>query len=216
MILAGFTWFLLAYRSTPISRGLRPGSDLTVVYLGRLEKRKGTRDLLHAVPEVLKAVPRARFVLIGADRAHCPGGRTHARYLEEEFPPGIRSRIRLAGSLSDAEVDRALQTADLFVAPSLYESFGLIFLEAMRWGTPAIGTRAGGIPEIIEDGVSGVLVPPASPSQLAGAIVELLRDEGHRQRLGAAGRRRAEESFSVKGMAQQMAALYENAIRGWR
>ena len=191
------------------------GTELTVVFLGRMENRKGTIDLLRAVPEVLREVPQARFVLIGADRVHCPGGRTHARYLEDEFPAEVRSRITLAGRLPDEEVDRWLQTADLFVAPSLYESFGLVFLEAMRWGTPVIGTTAGGIPEVVEDGESGVLVPPSQPCQLARAIVGLLRDEDRRRHLGEAGRRRVETYFTLDRMAQQVAELYARTIEKW-
>ena len=188
--------------------------ELTVVYLGRMEKRKGTLDLLKAAPEVLRAVPEARFVLIGADRPHCPGDRTHARYLEEEFPPEVRSRIRLAGRLPDDEVDRLLQSADVFVAPSLYESFGLIFVEAMRWGTPVVGTRVGGIPEIVEDGESGLLVSPGNPAELAGALIALLRDEGRRRRIGEAGRRRVEAEFSAERMAERAVAFYSQAIGG--
>ncbi len=188
--------------------------ELTVVSLGRMEKRKGTLDLFKAAPAVLRAVPEARFVLIGADRPHCPGGRTHARYLEDEFPPEVRSRIRLAGRLPDDEVDRLLRSADLFVAPSLYESFGLIFVEAMRWGTPVVGTRVGGIPEIVEDGVSGLLVSPGDPDGLAAALIALLRDEGRRCRIGAAGRRRVEAEFSAGRMAERAVAFYSQAIGG--
>ena len=188
--------------------------ELTVVYLGRMEKRKGTLDLFKAAPEVLRAVPEARFVLIGADRPHCPGGRTHARYLEEEFPPEVRSRIRLAGRLPDDEVDRLLRSADVFVAPSLYESFGLIFVEAMRWGTPVVGTRAGGIPEIVEDGESGLLVSPGNPAELAGASSRCSAtkgaDAGSARRGGAGSRPNSPRS----GWRSGAVAFYSQAIGG--
>jgi glycogen(starch) synthase len=193
-------------------RAPRASGELTVVFLGRMENRKGTIDLLKAAPEVLREVPETRFILIGADRPHCPGGRTHARYIDDEFPGEVRSRITLAGRLPDEEVSRWLQTADLFVAPSLYESFGLVFLEAMRWGTPVVGTTAGGIPEVVEDGESGVLVPPSRPGELARAIVGLLRNEDRRRRIGEAGRRRVETVFSVDRMARQAAELYALTI----
>jgi glycosyltransferase involved in cell wall biosynthesis len=191
----------------------RPPGPPTVVYLGRLEHRKGTLELLQAIPRVLQAVPEARFILIGADRAHCPGGRTHADYLEQEFPPAVRRQVTLAGRLPQEEVDRRLQTADLFVAPSRYESFGLIFIEAMRWGTPVVGTTAGGIPEVVEDEKSGVLVAPQSPEQLADAVTRLLLDAARRELLGAAGRKRVEEEFSVERMTQRAADLYEEVIQ---
>lgn len=190
----------------------RPPGPPTVVYLGRLEHRKGTVELLQAVQKVLVAVPDARFVLIGADRAHCPGGLTHGQYLEQDFPPEVRRQVTLAGKLPQADVDRWLQTADLFVAPSRYESFGLIFLEAMRWGTPVVGTTAGGIPEVVEDGRSGVLVRPETPDELAAAVVRLLRDPGRRAALGAEGRLRAEREFSVERMVGRVTALYETLL----
>ncbi len=118
-------------------------SELNVVFLGRLETRKGSVDLLNAIPKILAAVPEARFTLIGRDRDHCPGNRTHAQYLRDEFPAEVQARIKLLGHIPDNEVTQWLQTADVFVAPSLYESFGLVFLEAMRWGTPVVGTWAG-------------------------------------------------------------------------
>jgi glycosyltransferase involved in cell wall biosynthesis len=190
--------------------------DPTIVYLGRLEKRKGTFDLLQAIPQVLPKVPRARFVLIGADRPHCPGGRTHAEFIQQALAPEVRGRVTLLGRLPDAEVDHWLQRADLFVAPSLYESFGLIFLEAMRWGTPVIGTTAGGIPEIIEDGRTGLLVPPSNPAALAAAITGLLQDEGRRRLLGEAGRCHVERCFSTERMAKDVEDLYCQTIRRWR
>ncbi len=109
-----------------------------------------------------------------------------------------------------------MQSADLFVAPSIYESFGLIFLEAMRWGTPVIGTTAGGIPEIVQDGESGLLVPPDDPARLAATIVGALRDEPLRRRLGEAGRRRVESCFTVEQMARRDAAIYEEVVDRWK
>jgi glycosyltransferase involved in cell wall biosynthesis len=185
----------------------------TVVFLGRMERRKGTPDLLQAVPRVLDAVPDARFVLIGSDRPHCPGGRTHAAYLRDEFPAAVRERVTLAGRLPQADVDRWLQAADVFVAPSLYESFGLVFPEAMRWGTPVVGTTAGGIPEVVTDGETGLLVPPGDAAALGAALVRLLRDEALRNRLGAAGRAAVEKRFSSDRMAADAAGFYERVIR---
>jgi hypothetical protein len=194
----------------------RPTMEPSVVFLGRLETRKGTLDLLRAIPRVLTAVPLARFTLIGKDRDHCPGNRTHAQYVRDEFPPEIRARINFAGELPDDAVDRWLQTAEVFVAPSLYESFGLVFLEAMRWGTAVVGTRAGAIPEIIEHGESGLLVKPQSPDELAEAIIALLKDPERRRALGEAGRKRVESRFTVERMARQVGDLYEDVVKEWK
>jgi glycogen(starch) synthase len=181
-----------------------------------MERRKGTSDLLRAMPEIVKQVPEVHFTLIGVDRRHCPGGRTHAEFAADELPRDVQDRISFLGELPTPEVDRWLQSADLFVAPSLYESFGLIFLEAMRWQTPVIGTRTGGIPEIIQDGVTGALVAPGSPRELAAKMVELLNDDAQRARLGLAGRRRVEEHFSVERMAQRVSRFYADTLNARR
>lgn len=185
----------------------------TVLYVGRLEHRKGTLSLLDAVPQILREVPDAMFVLIGRDRPHCPGGKSHAEYLRENFPPEIARRVRLLGRLSDEEVEGWYKRAALFVAPSLYESFGLVFLEAMRWATPVIGTTAGGIPEIVENNRSGLLVPPGNSPELAAAVIALLKDERRRHELGVAGRQRVIERFSEERMAQQVEELFVRVLK---
>jgi glycosyltransferase involved in cell wall biosynthesis len=174
-----------------------------------MEHRKGTVELLQAIQIVLRQVPEACFILIGADRPHAPGGRTHREYLAQDFPVNVQRQITLTGPLPQIDVDRYLQAADVFVAPSRYESFGLIYLEAMRWGTPVIGTWAGGIPEIVEHERSGLLVTTQDPSELAAAIVRLITTPSLRERLGRAGRKRVEQEFSVQRMSERMAALYQ-------
>src|SRR5262249_23077879 len=161
----------------------------------------------------LRHVPRARFVLIGADRPHCPNNRTHEEYLEQEFPAEVRRHVVLTGPLPDAEVERWIQQAQVFVAPSLYESFGLIFLEAMRWGTPVVGTRVGGIPEIVEDGKTGMLVRPSQPEELGGALTTLLQNANLRRALGETARRRVETVFSVERMAERSVEIYSGVLK---
>ena len=190
-------------------------SEIHVVFLGRLERRKGALDLLKAIPLVLAAVPHTRFILIGRDRPHCPGSRTHQQYADDEFPPSVRRQITFAGALNDADVTSHLQSADVFVAPSLYESFGLVFLEAMRWGTPVVGTRAGGIPEIIKDRESGLLVSPGNHAELAEAISSLIKDPEMRRRLGESGRRRVEEEFSATTMASRTSDFYLAVVKSY-
>lgn len=180
-----------------------------LVYLGRLEKRKGTLDLLYAMPSILEKHPGTTLTLIGADRPHCPpkpGGyeRSHQQWIADELPPTVQQQIKLTGVLPQADVDSHLQTADVFVAPSRYESFGLIYPEAMRWGIPVIGCKVGGVPEIITDGVTGLLCEPESPAQLAMAVNRLLTDESLRVRLGNAGKRHVESEFSDQLMAERV------------
>lgn len=188
-----------------------------IVFLGRLEKRKGTLELLQAFPQVLEQHPGTELTLIGSDRAHCPalpGGspRTHQQWIADELPPPVKQQVHLTGRLPPAEVDRHLQTADVFIAPSRYESFGLIYPEAMRWGIPVIGCNVGGVPEIIQDGVTGLLIPPESPEAIASVLNSLLADESLRHRLGQAGRHHVEKHFSVESMAQNVIANFERLL----
>lgn len=197
------------------ARGIPRGksSPPVILYLGRLETRKGTIDLLHALPEIVRHIPDVRVVLIGKDRAHAPGNVTHAHYFASAFPPAIQKHVIFAGSLSDAEVAEWFARADLMAVPSLYESFGLISIEAMRAGLPVIGARSGGIPEVVEDGVNGILVEPRAPEQIAAAAVRLLSDEPLRMKLAAQARQTYEQKFSSLLMAERTADFYRGAIR---
>lgn len=187
----------------------RSPGPLQLVFLGRLEKRKGTLELLQAFPSILEKHPGTILTLIGTDRAHCPpqsGGseRTHAQWIADELPASVQQQIVLAGRLPQVEVDRHLQTADVFIAPSRYESFGLIYPEAMRWGIPVIGCNVGGVPEIITHGETGLLCQPESLASIAQAVDQLLSDENLRIRLGLAGKQHVERAFSAEVMAQRV------------
>jgi glycosyltransferase involved in cell wall biosynthesis len=101
---------------------------------------------------------------------------------------------------------------DIFAFPSFGEGFGLALLEAMAWGKPIVASRVMAIPEIVLDGETGFLTPPSDPAGLARALLRLLGDEALRLRMGAAGRRRVEEAFTVERMARETARVYEEAL----
>jgi glycosyltransferase involved in cell wall biosynthesis len=110
------------------------------------------------------------------------------------------------------DVPVVLAALDLFVQPSLYEGFGLSLLEAMAAGLPVVASRVGGIPEVVQDGATGVLVPPQDPGALAAAAIRLLRDPGEAQRLGAAAARRTRERHSLRAVAARVDALYREIL----
>jgi len=101
----------------------------------------------------------------------------------------------------------------MFVLPSRSEGIPLTVLEAMARGLPVVATRVGGLPEVVEEGVTGLLVPPADPAALAAAMVETWSDPDRLDRLGHAGRRRAEECFDVRRMVAQYEVLYRAGTR---
>jgi starch synthase len=105
-----------------------------------------------------------------------------------------------------------LALCDLFVLPSLGEHFGRVLIEAMATGLAVVATDAGGVPEIVSHGETGLLVPPADPRALADAVVRLLKEPGLAMCLGAAGRRRAEAEFSLSRHVEAVEALYERLL----
>jgi glycosyltransferase involved in cell wall biosynthesis/GT2 family glycosyltransferase len=184
-----------------------------ILYVGRFETRKGIDVLAEAIPVVLAAQPEARFVLVGDPDVDEDGrGPTHRAQIEELLArhPG---RVEMTGVLSREELIAEYARADVFVAPSRYESFGLIFLEAMMHGAACVGTRAGGIPEVVEDGVTGLLVPPADPCALADALTRLVGDPALRARLGQAGLAAYRGRFTAGHMAELVEAEYAAMLR---
>ncbi len=194
--------------------GQRP---LEVLFLGRLEKRKGIRELLAAIPQVVAAAPHVRFTLAGADNSLYDGfqarsGQTYPAWFAHHHPE-MAAYVQFLGGVSDEQLNRLYQACDLFVAPSLYESFGLIYLEAMNYGKPVVGCRAGGIPEVVEDGVTGILVEPEAPVALAEAILRLVHSPELLHTMGAAGRRRLLDRFTYRHMARSFAAAYATVLQ---
>jgi len=124
---------------------------------------------------------------------------------------GLEKHVVLAGFRPDIlSVHKAF---DIFVMSSVTEGLGTSVLDAMACGRPVVGTRAGGIPEVIEDGVTGILVPPRDHHAMADAIVTLLKDPGLRERMGSAGLSLADASFSAERMVQDTIRVYERIAR---
>lgn len=193
-------------------RGTEP---FRVLYVSRLEKRKGTQALLDAIPKVLASHPDTEFVLVGSDRKHAEGGKTHAEYFRSKHPE-LNDKVKFLGIVPGEELTGWYRNSDLFVVPSLYESFGLIYLEAMAAGLALVGGRGGGIPEVVADGETGFLVDASEGDVLVRRINELIGDEALRARMGEAGRVRVEQRFSRQIMAQNTEQAYAEAIEKCR
>ncbi|MCB8944622.1 MAG: glycosyltransferase [Ardenticatenaceae bacterium] len=194
-----------------------PPATLTVLYVGRLEKRKGIRDLYAAIPQVAQRLPHVRFIIVGADNSRQDGflaqhGADYATIFHKQHPE-LAQRVHFTGAVSEEELYQQYQNCDLFVAPSLYESFGLIYLEAMNYAKPTIGCRAGGIPEVVEHGVTGLLVEPEAPTALAEAMLTLLQSPQKLYEMGLAGRQRLLQYFTHIEMARQFTAVYRQVTR---
>lgn len=174
-----------------------PGEETRLLFLGRLEHRKGIDTLLAALP-MLADLPGIVVDIAGAPQGDDPEPAFRARHRDAPWA----SRVRFAGPVTDAGKNALLAGCDIVVAPARYESFGLVAVEAMMFGKPVVSTLAGGIPEVVEDGVTGLLVPPAEPEALAAALRRLIGDAPLRRRLGAAGRQRYLARFTDDAMAE--------------
>jgi glycogen(starch) synthase len=185
---------------------------LEILFVGRLELRKGIDVFLNAIPQVLEAVPKARIRIIGDNSLVGPDGSTFIdKFNLEHANKYWFGRVTFEGRVNQDVLLSAYSTCDIFVAPSRFESFGLIFLEAMRAGKPVIGCNAGGMPEVVSDGVNGLLVEPGDIQQLSNAILNLAVNQEIRLQMGEAGKRIFEEKFTAIRMAEGSIALYDLA-----
>ncbi len=165
---------------------------------------KGQTDLLSAMPRVAGAFPDAWCVIVG-------GGEEREALEKQAASLAGQARILLTGMRRD--VPRLLNAFDVFCMPSHYEGFCNSVLEALATGIPVVATRAGGLPEIVEDGATGLIVPAKAPEALAGGILRILSDAGLARRLSEAGRYAAQTRFGVDLMVDKTVALYGDAVR---
>ena len=154
-----------------------------VLFVGRLASNKGLPTLVEAFGDLHRHDPTAYLVLVGADGGEQAAVERRVREL------GLTERVRITGFVADESLLAAgFREARLFALPSQYEAFGLVLLESLAQGTPVIASSVGGIPEFIEDGKAGRLIPPEDARALAAAFQELWEDEAARRRWGAYGR----------------------------
>ena len=169
-----------------------------------LVPHKGQRYLVDAAAEVVKRQPDARFVIAGE-------GELRASLEQQIKHHRLEKHVLLAGFRTD--VLSLHKAFDVFVMSSITEGLGTSLLDAMASGKPIVATRAGGIPEVVADGRTGLLVPPRDPSAMADAIVRLLADPELRAKMGAAGLARVRERFSAEAMVRNTLRVYERVAR---
>ncbi len=187
-----------------------------ILFVGRLARRKGVKEFIQkSLPEIVAAVPQACFVIVGTNPTE---SLTHRDDMVTEIAAAasrlnLERHVMLLGSLSDDDVVKLYQTCDLVVLPALatpddVEGFGIVLLEAAAAGKPVIATRAGGIPDAVEQGKSGLLIDAGDYKALRQATVDLLHDEKKRLSMGAHARKRLSELFTW----EKITPLYETAL----
>jgi len=185
--------------------GAESDDNVLAAVIGRLERRKGQDTFLRAAALALERQPRLRFALAG--RAEGDWGREMEALVRSL---GLESRVTLAGHRSDMRA--VLAALDILVVPSLEEAFGLSAAEGMLAGLPVVAARAGALPEFVLDGLSGILVPPANPADLAEALVNLAADSSGRRALGSRARAWALDNLSLEKHLIALDRLYAECL----
>ena len=176
-----------------------------VLFVGRLVERKGVRHLIEAVARLGDHGPTLEVIGDGPER---PALQARAHAL------GVADRVVIRGKVTTEELQASYARAAVFVLPSVLdargdtEGLGVVLVEAMNYATPVVASRIGGIPDIVEDGVSGLLVPAGDSAALAAAIGRLIADQGLARRLGDAGRARVLERFGWEAIIRRWKDIY--------
>lgn len=185
----------------------RPLLSPIVAFAGRLTREKGADVLVKAIETVAQELPETKLLIAG------DGPERHA--LEQQVRCANLERVvRFLGHVDQEDMADTLQSAWVHVVPSLWvEPFGIVAVEAMARGQAVIASNHGGLPEIVDDGATGILVPPDDSSALAQAILRLLRDPNKAEAMGRAGYDRALKSFSMDTFCDRFVAYYRELVR---
>ena len=183
----------------------KPSEKPDLLFWGRMEDEKGVPELLQALKTVAKKIPSVKLTLAGE-------GNRLEEYKRQVRKLGLIPKVVMPGWQSTAAIQNLAATARLGVFPSRIESFGLSVAEALGAGLPVIATRAGALPEVVEDGVTGTLVPPGDPEALAQAICTALEDTGKSNDMAERGRKIARQQFSWDATARQLIGIYEKEL----
>jgi glycosyltransferase involved in cell wall biosynthesis len=215
------------------SQRLKHGQGKRFIYIGRVSPEKGVHVLLEAFKIVLAREPEAELRIVGG--AHIPpasfivdihgdpGVRSLRRfytcnymeYLQNQAKAMAENHVWFAGFVAHNELPNFLREADAFVQPSVWdEPFGMAVAEAMAAGLPVVSSRSGGLPELVVDGITGLLVEPNNPAALAAGMLGLLADNNVAQSMGTAGARRAKELFSWDAVAARLSSIYDALASG--
>ena len=201
-----------------------------LLFVGRVSPEKGLHVLVEAFCEIATQFPTAQLFIVGSqkqiasefivDLSDDPLVQNLSIYdsinylasLKAQLPPEISNRVIFTGQISHLLLHDYFQRADVLINPSVSEAFGMSLVEAMATGTPTIGTDVGGMPEIIQQGETGFVVPPENPAAMAKAIAQILSDESLRERMSKASRKRAVDIFSWQAITRSLQNNYEQLL----
>jgi glycosyltransferase involved in cell wall biosynthesis len=182
-----------------------PSRQAEILFVGTILPAKGVDVLLRALAVVLRTAPRARLVLIGAE-----ADRGYAKRVVRPLMSvlGVGDAVQFAGPLGEADVAAAMARATMLVLPTYMDTAPNVVVEAQVVGTPVIASAVGGVPDMVEDGVTGLLVPPGDSAALAAAILRILKDPSEAQRLGTQGRAKARPEHQPEVQVEKLVRIY--------
>jgi glycosyltransferase involved in cell wall biosynthesis/predicted SAM-dependent methyltransferase len=193
-----------------------PDAPIRILFVSRLERRKGVDLLLAVAAHLVRRHPDVEVVLAGTDTDNTELGETYTAAFRREFghDATVTSRVTFTGWLSEDALGQAYADADVFCLPARYESFGLVVVEAMAFGLPVVTSAIGGLPEIVEPETSGILVPVEDEAALEAALERVIEDAALRRRLGEGARRAFEDRFALaRTIPRTIDALRDVAAR---
>jgi glycosyltransferase involved in cell wall biosynthesis len=190
-------------------RGTLVPRDVPVVgYVGMLRPEKGIEHFLAMAAILRRSRPDIRYLVVGGPSPHLPGWEP---YLHEYAAAlGVADIVHFAGLRND--IPAVMRSLDVLVVPSLNEGFGRVIIEANAVGVPVVASNAAGIPEVVEDGVTGVLVPLADPDALAAAVGRILDDAAWRARVRSTAPARVRSRFSPSTQVRALEAVWRTAL----
>jgi glycosyltransferase involved in cell wall biosynthesis len=194
----------------------RPRPDIPeesglIVFVGTVCEKKGVRQLIEAMPLIVRSVPDARLWLVGRDYKDEHGASYLARY-RALVPPALQDRILFKGPTQHDALPEILARAHIAVYPSHMEAQGIVNLEAMAMGKAVVSSHTGPGPELVEDGVSGLLCNPHDPASIANRIITLMRDADLRRKVGEQARRRVLDLFSEQVLIERNEAFHRQCV----
>jgi glycosyltransferase involved in cell wall biosynthesis len=182
-----------------------PNGAILLGTVANLFPRKGYEVMLRALPAILSSVPTVHYVIVGSDDHNYAD---RLKRLAQELK--IADLVHIVGFQDP--VTPFLAPLDLYVHPALMEGFGIAVVEAMAMGKAVVATTTGGVPEVVAQGETGLLVPPGDAEALAAAVVTLLKDRARRKQMGLCGKARARERFSLEASVAQVEQLYGEVL----
>lgn len=195
----------------------RPRPDIAeerglIIFVGTLCEKKGVRQLVQAMPQIVGAVPGARLLLVGRDSIDPITGASFADQLRALIPVAVKDHIKFRGPVENSALPELLARAEVLTYPSHMEAIGIALIEGLAMGKGLVIGNTGPAKEVVEHGVSGLLCDPFSPSSIADAVITLLKGPELRRKMGDRARARAVELFSLEKVVQRNEAFYRRCL----